>query len=338
MTVSGSRSPRTRGWSPNELAEMDLDAAFPAYAGWSRIVRQTMASTTAFPAYAGVVPDARRPRTRSRRVPRVRGGGPESWALLRSLTVRSPRTRGWSRVDRPVGTAAAAFPAYAGVVHRGLRRHQRAPAAFPAYAGMVPRYAASSTPSPRVPRVRGGGWQEAAQTWGKTSRSPRTRGWSRGGPRRCIAKIAFPRTRPCGVRGAFGLAMRVGHASTGICAPIKSSNSGSSSASERGRSPACRAAASRSRTRASLNAGTSPSGGSPVHRSGCQWCVFGSWKYTVRASRGSRRIIHLPVVPPSAGRRPVPVVVQHRPVVPQSADLHPALAVAGHVVRGQQSG
>src|SRR6266540_864008 len=76
MTVSGSRSPRTRGWSPNELAEMDLDAAFPAYAGWSRIVRQTMASTTAFPAYAGVVPYPQGVWPWVSCVPRVRGGGP----------------------------------------------------------------------------------------------------------------------------------------------------------------------------------------------------------------------------------------------------------------------
>lgn len=81
----------------------------------------------------------------------------------------------------------------------------------------------------------------------------------------------------------------VGRLSSRTCAPSRSSSSGNSSVSVRGFSPASRAAVNRSWAGASLNGGTSPSGGrSPVERSVCQACVCESWKNRCgrRAGRG----------------------------------------------------
>ena len=99
-----------------------------------------------------------------------------------------------------------------------------------------------------------------------------------GAGRSAAAWSAWALSRACAVRCC--LLIWVGHASTGIRPPIRSSSSGSSSASDRGCRPAARAARSRSSARMSLKEGTSPSGGSPVQRRVCQSWVTGSQKKT----------------------------------------------------------
>src|SRR6266508_2539868 len=95
------RSPRTRGWSPGNLLDLELPQAFPAY--------------------AGVVPGTCGSRGHPVGVPRVRGGGPPYNSVSPLFGARSPRTRGWSPADQAAEMAADAFPAYAGVCRRRLK-------------------------------------------------------------------------------------------------------------------------------------------------------------------------------------------------------------------------
>src|SRR6266540_2258507 len=146
--------------------------------------------------------------------------------------LRSPRTRGWSRLGAHRRGAGGAFPAYAGVVPgrggwgrsggrvprvrgggpcwatkiaawtsrsprtRGWSQVAAVDAgavdAFPAYAGVVRRRGPTPTVGRRVPRVRGGGPLLGLLGLVAVARSPRTRGWSRRAGRAAGCAAAFP--------------------------------------------------------------------------------------------------------------------------------------------------
>src|SRR6266508_369087 len=230
------RSPRTRGWSRLQHVDVPGRGAFPAYAGvvpvprpaarsahgvprvrgggpcsirgrlrrmvrsprtrgWSRLQHVDVPGRGAFPAYAGVVPVPRPAARPAHGVPRVRGGGPCSMPGRLRRMVRSPRTRGWSRLQHVDVPGRGAFPAYAGVVPRA--------GSDPFGWGGVPRVRGGGPPKrccapssmPSVPRVRGGGPLRWASSAMLRLRSPRTRGWSPYGGRPRVQPKGFPRTR-----------------------------------------------------------------------------------------------------------------------------------------------
>ncbi len=185
------RSPRTRGWSRStsgrpswrsvprvrgggpdrSWANLGLPKRSPRTRGWSQSGARPPAPRPAFPAYAGVVPPRAAWTALSGCVPRVRGGGPVFQHGRLPDGRRSPRTRGWSRT----------------------RPQTKSPVdAFPAYAGVVPGTAETTTTQTSVPRVRGGGPSLVATKISSSTRSPRTRGWSRD--EACLASgpVAFP--------------------------------------------------------------------------------------------------------------------------------------------------
>src|SRR6266540_3194713 len=229
-------SPRTRGWSVLDTGQDAQGGAFPAYAGvvpvprpaarsahgvprvrgggpcsirgrlrrmvrsprtrgWSRLQHVDVPGRGAFPAYAGVVPVPRPAARPAHGVPRVRGGGPCSIRGRLRRMVRSPRTRGWSRLQHVDVPGRGAFPAYAGVVPRA--------GSDPFGWGGVPRVRGGGPPKrccapssmPSVPRVRGGGPLRWASSAMLRLRSPRTRGWSPYGGRPRVQPKGFPRTR-----------------------------------------------------------------------------------------------------------------------------------------------
>ncbi len=227
------RVPRVRGGGPVELAERRaVLLRSPRTRGWSRQELWCAARSGAFPAYAGVVPTPSTTGTSCPRVPRVRGGGPSGPPCCLCFVPRSPRTRGWSHRLRNEETRDRAFPAYAGVVPRQHdvgasharvprvrgggpangrlhgRRQARSPRtrgwslgdrhgrpdveAFPAYAGVVPDQRTRRTVGEGVPRVRGGGPQADWLVSRANTRSPRTRGWSQGGSELVQQTRAFP--------------------------------------------------------------------------------------------------------------------------------------------------
>src|SRR6266511_3747300 len=230
---SGGRVPRVRGGGPCWATKIAAwTSRSPRTRGWSRPATTPVTRSAAFPAYAGVVPPAPWRRRCRRRVPRVRGGGPDKVGKMERHMTRSPRTRGWSRQGRQDGAAHDAFPAYAVVVPsdprcgwrcRGVPRVRgggpvrqarlrasswRSPRtrgwsqvaavdagavdAFPAYAGVVRRRGPTPTVGRRVPRVRGGGPLLGLLGLVAVARSPRTRGWSRRAGRAAGCAAAFP--------------------------------------------------------------------------------------------------------------------------------------------------
>src|SRR6266540_1660646 len=109
--------PRVRGGGPAS-STLTYPAAVrsPRTRGWSRLQHVDVPGRGAFPAYAGVVPVPRPAARSAHGVPRVRGGGPCSIRGRLRRMVRSPRTRGWSRLQHVDVPGRGAFPAYAGVV------------------------------------------------------------------------------------------------------------------------------------------------------------------------------------------------------------------------------
>ncbi len=195
-------SPRTRGWSPD-----DLDIILSYYV---------------LPAHAGMVPRGCRPATGRACAPRARGDGPQ-WSLFnRHGRTCSPRTRGWSRVVGQGSARARVLPAHAGMVpghpcpdavrHGAPRARGDGPGAvaaparlpgcsprtrgwsqardprslrarvLPAHAGMVPARRYGRSTQACAPRARGDGPGPRRREVAGPGCSPRTRGWSRHQP------------------------------------------------------------------------------------------------------------------------------------------------------------
>ena len=68
------------------------------------------------PAYAGMVPNPDLKLGYPKRLPRLRGDGPELGTLYRALSASAPPTRGWSRFLEGFVCFGIVCPAYAGMV------------------------------------------------------------------------------------------------------------------------------------------------------------------------------------------------------------------------------
>ena len=93
----------------------------PHARGWSPCCRTTFAHYLVFPACAGVVRRSRRALTISRRLPRMRGGGPVRESTYEGAGVSSPHARGWSPIAIDFQSFDKVFPACAGVVPTHLQ-------------------------------------------------------------------------------------------------------------------------------------------------------------------------------------------------------------------------
>ena len=133
----------------------------------------------------------------------MRGGGPHSPTMRRSLNWSSPHARGWSQARVLAVQARHVFPACAGVVPRrvkpasnppgsspharGWSRHNRGHLVrhlvFPACAGVVRGFGFTVFGIVSLPRMRGGGPKLDKPEPVLTPSSPHARGWSgRSGP------------------------------------------------------------------------------------------------------------------------------------------------------------
>ncbi len=195
----GLWSPRVRGWSLTERAEMARDDVVPAC--------------------AGLVPARWRATCPLNCGPRVCGVGPMSRSPMAAPLLWSPRVRGWSRLLYRRCQHLSVVPACAGLVPPssrsptglpcgprvcgvgppvgGLRRghhewsprvrgwslRRRGPArgdrVVPACAGLVPRACRQAAGDARGPRVCGVGPFTTVSAQFLARWSPRVRGWSR---------------------------------------------------------------------------------------------------------------------------------------------------------------
>ena len=96
----------------------------------------------------------------SKCLPRMRGGGPCSRHSRGVRPVSSPHARGWSH---------------------DLRRSPLMLRVFPACAGVVPGSGCLTSRKRSLPRMRGGGPDDAANERDQAESSPHARGWSRPG-------------------------------------------------------------------------------------------------------------------------------------------------------------
>ena len=150
--------PRIRGGGPHwKNRDRCKHGSSPHTRGWSLETGEYLKCTPVFPAYAGVVPSGHGWPRRSRRLPRIRGGGPWWLDVYEQLPESSPHTRGWS----------------VKVLLRNLSHK-----VFPAYAGVVPATQCGAPTKPCLPRIRGGGPQSRLTTSTIRKSSPHTRGWS----------------------------------------------------------------------------------------------------------------------------------------------------------------
>ena len=158
-TPPARSAPRARGDGPPSAVDFaEPDTCSPRPRGWSPRHHQAPALLGLLPAPAGMVPP-RTGRTRTTAAaPRARGDGPSNLPGIGSLSVCSPRPRGWS----PVGQFA----------HRPGRL-------LPAPAGMVPPPRRRHSPQEAAPRARGDGPPAQLARATVIHCSPRPRGWSR---------------------------------------------------------------------------------------------------------------------------------------------------------------
>ncbi len=164
VSMSTPSPPRARGGVPADRGRALWDlASSPRTRGCSQLPDLVAGAGDLLPAHAGVFPAGRRSRPRRPAPPRARGGVPGGRPGAVVLGTSSPRTRGCSRATRTPTASSCLLPAHAGVfpVRRPWRVLRDAP----------PRARGG------VPRTRGSGAATAAS-------SPRTRGCSRGPPRR----------------------------------------------------------------------------------------------------------------------------------------------------------
>ena len=151
--------PRARGDGPltaGHWRDVGLDS--PRSRGWTRRAAEAGRAVRGFPALAGMDPSERIHRTEAPGIPRARGDGPRDRAGDEEQAADSPRSRGWTHEDGPLG-------------HSSL--------GFPALAGMDPIHGIYHTRSAWIPRARGDGPAALRKRAGLFGDSPRSRGWTR---------------------------------------------------------------------------------------------------------------------------------------------------------------
>ena len=150
--------PRTRGDGPWYFKwPEDADMVSPHTRGWTPHADQAVERLRGFPAHAGMDPSPRRRSRPTKRFPRTRGDGPDTFTVLANTIRVSPHTRGWTCPD-------------------GHRRHgQRG---FPAHAGMDHTPDSGLKATVGFPRTRGDGPAFNGIAIMNVVVSPHTRGWT----------------------------------------------------------------------------------------------------------------------------------------------------------------
>ena len=159
MALTTTWVPRPRGDGPATLRAIARQGpGSPPTRGWTPDVARRHTGRRGFPAHAGMDPPPAGGPAPCTRVPRPRGDGPTPCPNCAQMTLGSPPTRGWTRVD---------------FILPGLDR------GFPAHAGMDPPGQSSLLCPGWVPRPRGDGPTPCPNCGKMTLGSPPTRGWTR---------------------------------------------------------------------------------------------------------------------------------------------------------------
>ena len=225
--------PRARGDGPREgvLRLLRIEDS-PRSRGWTRVGRVGGRGRGGFPALAGMDPSADLLLAIEAGIPRARGDGPLAIADWAQEIPDSPRSRGWTLIDRAADLRVRGFPALAGMDppcsgsggiacwiprargdgpdhgrgrdigakdsprSRGWTLRARARAlgieGFPALAGMDPWPSPTGPRRSRIPRARGDGPMPVALWHVCQSDSPRSRGWTRGVVAGGAGRMGFP--------------------------------------------------------------------------------------------------------------------------------------------------
>ena len=110
-------APRARGDGPGGVGEAAArDHCSPRTRGWSQEQVGRLIETQLLPAHAGMVPRAAGTAAAARTAPRARGDGPAAIRRIVHEPTCSPRTRGWSRGAGTQGAEPGLLPAHAGMV------------------------------------------------------------------------------------------------------------------------------------------------------------------------------------------------------------------------------
>ncbi len=156
--------PRARGGVPSAPpGPRSPPPSSPRTRGCSQRSGAGVGQLSLLPAHAGVFPEAAPAPSSSGPPPRARGGVPGRRGRRPRRAASSPRTRGCSQCGGRGEFFGTLLPAHAGV--------------FPAHAGR-------GRPRPPPPRARGGVPNDSRAATTCPVSSPRTRGCSRGPPRR----------------------------------------------------------------------------------------------------------------------------------------------------------
>ncbi len=152
------RFPRVRGDGPSRREGQSIGKVVPPRPrGWSPVEPMVALFQQGSPASAGMVPPRSKTSWSLVGFPRVRGDGPDLFAVVLLGSTVPPRPRGWSQL-------LVACPRFV--------------SGSPASAGMVPLTISCRYFSRRFPRVRGDGPEAASSPVPMPTVPPRPRGWS----------------------------------------------------------------------------------------------------------------------------------------------------------------
>ncbi len=183
--------PRVRGDGPGlSVGVSDTGAAPPRARGWTLFTTRLPRAVDGSPACAGMDPCIRRGVGSGRRLPRVRGDGPDAPPLGPGDMTAPPRARGWTVELADVAADAAGSPACAGMDPRRLHPRLRLQG---------------------LPRVRGDGPQGRSARRRPGWAPPRARGWTRDELLKAVKAKGSPACAgmdPCGP-GAWGFRPRL---------------------------------------------------------------------------------------------------------------------------------
>ena len=171
MVTRWPASPRSRGWTRKEVEGGGRRGASPRSRGWTLRRHEAAQHHAGFPALAGMDLLLHLHDCPAYRLPRARGDGPAAKTALSCVETASPRSRGWTLLERVRTRLVEGFPALAGMDRRGRRY---------------------SPPPRRLPRARGDGPFASPPSRSGHRASPRSRGWTPQSGPALPRRIGFP--------------------------------------------------------------------------------------------------------------------------------------------------
>ena len=225
--------PRARGDGPATVySTLRADVDSPRSRGWTVPRPGSLPRGAGFPALAGMDPRRAQVRHCRRGIPRARGDGPHGALSNARNFTDSPRSRGWTVVQRVLAEVVAGFPALAGMDRnpsagagvtswiprargdgplvslrvpdliqdsprsRGWTGDRLADrghrTGFPALAGMDPVVVEDPQTLHGIPRARGDGPERGSWARLPVPDSPRSRGWTHAVERERLPTLGFP--------------------------------------------------------------------------------------------------------------------------------------------------